>query len=332
MGDKYTHRERIMMTLRGDKPDRPAVSLWRHFYNRETTAENLAGAMLEFQKKYDWDFMKINPRASYHVEAWGNQLNWSTNEFQKHQKRKFAVEKLSDWDKIGVLPYSVPILAEHLMAIKLIRKNSGPDLPILMTIFNPISIAGDLVPNDRMLLEHLAENESLVMTAIENITITFEKFVAECRNAGADGIFLATTQWGSADLISYPQYEKYACPYDLRIIRAGGDDALNLFHLCESNIFIKELADYPIAMFNWESNHPTNPSLEKGAVLLGEKAIVGGIDHSGWLMRANPQEIKTAMEQIAKNMEKHRFIFGPGCAIDPLTPTENISAVRNSLQ
>ena len=47
------------------------MSLWRHFYECERTAEDLAGAMLAFHKKYDWDWMKVNPRASYHVEGWG---------------------------------------------------------------------------------------------------------------------------------------------------------------------------------------------------------------------------------------------------------------------
>jgi uroporphyrinogen decarboxylase len=332
MSDKYSHRERILMTIEGEHPDRPAVSLWRHFYNRETTAENLSAAIVEFQRQYDWDFMKINPRASYHVEIWGNRLEWSTGEFQKHRKIEFAVEKISDWDKIGVLPSTVPVLAEHLMAIKSIRKGAGLDLPILMTIFNPLSIAGDMVPNDKMLLEHLAEDESRVMRAIENITVTFEKFVAECRDAGADGIFLATTQWGTTKLISYSQYEKYARPHDLRIIKASGDDAINLFHICEGDIFLKELADYPVAMFNWESCHPSNPNLKKGSGLLAGKTVVGGIDHSGWLRHGTPSEIMMAMKRVKDEMDGVPFIFGPGCAIDPETPAINIAAVRNSVR
>ena len=64
MKDKLSHRERIEAIMRGETPDRPAISLWRHFYHLESTAKGLAEAMLEYQKKYDWDFMKINPRAS----------------------------------------------------------------------------------------------------------------------------------------------------------------------------------------------------------------------------------------------------------------------------
>ena len=54
-------RARIEATLQGEVVDRPAVSFWRHFYKEETSAKGLADAMLGFQKKYDWDFMKVNP-------------------------------------------------------------------------------------------------------------------------------------------------------------------------------------------------------------------------------------------------------------------------------
>ena len=84
-------RERLLTLLAGDKADRPAVTVWRHFYHRETTARGLADAMVDFQERFGWDLMKINPRASYHMEDWGNVLDGSDSEFKKHNKTKFAV-------------------------------------------------------------------------------------------------------------------------------------------------------------------------------------------------------------------------------------------------
>ncbi len=74
---KLSHRERIQMILAGQKPDRFAVSFWRHFFHKESTAEGLAEAMVGFQKQFDWDFMKINPRADYHIEDWGFRQEYS---------------------------------------------------------------------------------------------------------------------------------------------------------------------------------------------------------------------------------------------------------------
>ena len=55
-----TRRERIRKTLRGEATDRPPVSFWRHFYDREGSAKDLADSMLAFQKTYDWDLLKVN--------------------------------------------------------------------------------------------------------------------------------------------------------------------------------------------------------------------------------------------------------------------------------
>jgi len=68
MTDQMSHRERVRASLAGEETDRPPVSMWRHFFEDETSAEGLAEAMLGFQRRYDWDFMKVNPRASYHAE------------------------------------------------------------------------------------------------------------------------------------------------------------------------------------------------------------------------------------------------------------------------
>ena len=72
MADQMTHWERVRGALQGQALDRPPLSMWRHFYRQETSAQGLADAMLGFQRRFDWDFMKVNPRASYHAEDWGS--------------------------------------------------------------------------------------------------------------------------------------------------------------------------------------------------------------------------------------------------------------------
>ncbi len=330
MKGKLSHRERIEAIMRGEKPDRPAVSLWRHFYHREATAEGLAEAMLAYQKEYDWDFMKINPRASHHVEDWGNRLEWSNDEFKKHRKKVFAINRIEDWDKIEVLDSTAGVLGEHLKAIALIARGSGKDLPMFMTVFSPFSIAGDLVSDGKMLLNHLEKDPKRVLAALEKITITFEHHATEIRNAGADGLFFATTEWASSDVMSYEQYEKFARPYDLRILRAALD-GLNILHVCGSNNFLRELSDYPVSLVNWESHNPTNLNLDKGLDILKGKTAIGGIDHSGWLLRATPAEVKNEIARLKERYLDRRLIFGPGCTYEPSVPKENIAALREGL-
>ncbi|MFH2036272.1 MAG: uroporphyrinogen decarboxylase family protein [Candidatus Zixiibacteriota bacterium] len=329
--DKYSHRERIERIMASEKTDRMAASIWRHFYHRESTPGNLAAAMLEFQKKYDWDFMKINPRASYHVEDWGCELEWSTDEFTKHTKTKFAVKEIADWDKIDILPVTSPILADHLKTISLIKKDSDPNLPLLMTIFNPLGIARYLIGSTARLMEHLKIEESKVCEALERITATYEIFIKECLNAGADGIFYATLEFASSETMSLKQYNKICRPLDVRLIKATGTEALNILHVCHSNNYLAELTDYSVKLINWESANPTNMNLDAFLQKFPDKVAIAGLDDKGWLWHSQPDEIKNEISRLKHKYQNDRLIFGPGCAIDPQVPGTNLQAVRNNL-
>ncbi|MEE8576431.1 MAG: uroporphyrinogen decarboxylase family protein [candidate division Zixibacteria bacterium] len=331
--DKYTHRERMELIFSGEKPDRFAASFWRHFFHKEHYAEGTAEAMLDFQKRFDWDFMKINPRADYHIEDWGFKQQYSHEEFKKHIKTDFPVESLDDWRNIEPLPLSSPALDEHLKAVSLIRKSLPRDFPILMTVFTPLAVAGRMVKDNDMLAGHIHKHPDKVLPAIEAITQTFEQFVVELRNAGADGIFYATTQWASSNLITWDEYLKFGVPFDLRVISQAGDDALNVFHVCSSNNYLKQLLelDYPCHMYNWDSNDPTNHPIDKGFELISDKPILGGVDHEGWLLHSSADEIRYKIDEIKDSFDPARLIIGPGCAIPPEVPMENLAAIRERL-
>lgn len=330
---KLSHRERLLTILAGERPDRHAASFWRHFYHLENNAEGTADAMLRFQKEYDWDFMKVNPRADYHIEDWGLEQVWSKDEFEKHSKIKFPVTKIKDWAKITPLSINSPALAEHLKVVSLIRKRSDKELPLLMTVFTPLAIAGRMVEHNETLTEHLREAPEPVESAVRAISETFVKYVAELRNAGADGIFFATTQWASSDSLTWKEYERFGLPYDLPVIRAAGDDAINLLHVCHSSSYLTQLAEhpYPAKMINWNSFDPTNLPLDRGYSALPNHRLVGGVDHTGWLLQSTPDEVAYLIDKLKDENSADRLIIGPGCSIEPKTPKENLRAVRDHL-
>ena len=70
-------RDRVWAALAGEPVDRPPVSFWGHVYHRESSARDLVDATLEFQRAYDWDWVKLNPRKHYHVEPWDVRYRYS---------------------------------------------------------------------------------------------------------------------------------------------------------------------------------------------------------------------------------------------------------------
>lgn len=331
--DKYSHWERIQMIIAGERPDRYAASCWRHFFHMEHHAKGTAEAMLGFQKEFDWDFMKINPRADYHIEDWGLTQAWSHNEFKKHAKSNFPIRTADDWLKIKALSPTAPALAEHLKVVSLIRKQSDKELPILMTVFSPLAIAGRMVEDRQMLVEHIRTAPEKVATGLRAITDTFRAFTSELRNAGADGLFFATTRWASEDMLTWEEYQKFGVPYDLEIIEAAESDALNLLHICESNNYLEQLVeiDYNAPLINWATSDPTNLPLDKADSVLGDKVMVGGIDHEGWLLHGDAGEVGHKIDELKDQFPANRLIIAPGCAVPPEVPFDNFRAIRERL-
>ncbi len=331
--EKYSHRDRLEMIMAGERPDRFAASFWRHFFHMEHHAEGTAEATVYFQKTFDWDFVKINPRADYHVEDWGFRQEWSHNEFAKHRKTHFPVTSVEDWDNIARLEPTAAVLAEHLRVISLVRKGCGKEVPILMTLFSPLAVAGRMVPDRQLLVDHLRQYPDRMENVLEIITDTYVRYAAEIRNAGADGLFFATTQWASGDMLTWEEYQRFGVPYDLRVIAGAESDALNLLHVCGSNNFLPQLAeiDYNCRLYNYDSNDETNLSLEQAGRLLSGRTLVGGIDGEDWLLKGTPDDVHRRIKAFKAAHDAGRLIIGPGCAVPPEVPLDNLRAVRETL-
>jgi len=333
MKSRLSHRDRLLTIFAGERPDRYAASFWRHFFHLETSAEGTVGAMVDFQKEFDWDFMKVNPRADFHVQDWGLKLGYSRNEYEKHTKLAFPIKNAEDWYRIQPLELNTPALAEHLQAVSLIRKGVGHDLPLLMTIFTPLAIAGRMVADRSLLLKHLKEDRDAIHHALRSITDTFARFTAELRNAGADGLFYATTQWASADMMTWEEYQQLALPYDLEVIRATGDGAINLLHVCSSKCFLEQLLaeDFGVQMVNWDALDESNPSLSEAEEQVSDVALVGGFDFDRWLRQATDEDVAAHLDQLKCHHDSARLIIGPGCAFSPETPMVNLKTIRERL-
>lgn len=331
--EKYSHRDRLQIILAGEEPDRFAASFWRHFFHLEHTADGTAEGMLWFQREFDWDLMKVNPRADYHVQDWGVKLRLSNNELENHVKLSFPISSVEDWSKIKPLMPTSPVLAEHLKLISILRSRSDRELPILMTVFTPLSVAGRLVGNHQLLVEHLRTAPEHIHSALRAITDTLVAFVSELRNAGADGLFFATTHWASSDLLTWEEYEQFGVPYDLEVIRAAESDAVNLLHVCGSNNFLIQLAalPYPAKMINWDSSDPTNLPLDKALERFSGRTLVGGVDYRGWLKRSRPDEMPNFIRELKRRFDLSQLIIGPGCAVEAGTDMNNLRAIRELL-
>src|SRR5438132_889982 len=66
-----TSRDRIRAAISGKPVDRVPVAFWRHFPGDDQRAESLAAAHVNFQKKYQWDFLNVTARFAAETLASG---------------------------------------------------------------------------------------------------------------------------------------------------------------------------------------------------------------------------------------------------------------------
>ena len=317
--------------MSGQEIDRPAVSAWRHFYHRENSKDDLVTSMLEFQRKFDWDFMKINPRASYHIEGWGAVMRPSTNPLVKPVTVSLPVKNSKDWRKIEPLDWRSGSLGEILAATKEIAERFGDDLFCLQTVFSPLSIAADLVDGDERFVQLLRESGDDLHFALEAITRTFSAFVGDLLGVGVSGIFFATTEWASRDLLTEEEYLEFGREYDLRILQAASAAVFNVIHVCNKNNMLPLFRDYAGEVLSWNPFQEGNLSIHQASQIT-DKIFLTGVDHIGTLQSGSPAQIHSQIDSSLRDVPLGRLMIGPGCAVKVSTPDENLTALRASVE
>ena len=325
-----TSRERVLAALGGGVPDRPPVSFWGHVYHRESSARELVDATLERQREFGWDWIKLNPRKHYHVEPWGVSYRYSGRPGEKPVLASWPVHGPGDWAAIGERPHDSAALGEQIDAIASLRR-ALPELPLLATVFTPLAVLAEMTEEPGELRDHMRTHPDFVRGALEAVTATYERFVPALLAAGADGIYLATTDWASRDLMSPDEYAHWARPGDLRILAAARGAPFNVLHVCKGRNLLFELADYPVSAFSWDATDSTNPSLAEGLARL-PGAVMGGISQEGALVDADPGR---AIAEFRRGLELtggRRWLVGPGCSIPPSAPSTTLSTLATTIR
>ena len=318
--------ERVLAAVRGQELDCVPVSAWWHDFPREWSAKGLAEATLEAYRRYDWDFVKVNPRACYYAEDWGAQYVQSAEPYQQPKLIAPAVGSPDDLRRIAPLDVTQGAYGEQLAALSLIASGLGGEAPFLQTVFSPLAAMSRLTGSTKYVQKLMREAPEALLPALDAVAETLAAYSAACLQRGAAGVFFATVEWGSRDNISPDDYDRFARPFDLRVLAAVQDAPFNVLHVCRDNNLLEHLLDYPVGVFQWGSRSPTNPSLAQIAAKT-ERALMGGIDHQQTILKGAPADIAAEAEEALDATDGRRLLLAPECSINPQTPPQNLLAI-----
>lgn len=322
-------RDRISAAIAGKPVDRVPVSAWGHFFLDETRAESFADRMLSFQEEYDWDFLKVHARASYHVEPFGWRYTASQSAAAGHQLAHTPIRHPEDWLKLRPVGLDADALQEQLTALQMMRDRLADDVPIIMTVFTPLDIAEKMLDRKpELLARHLQEAPEAIAHALAVFAETLNPFVARLVELGVEGVFFST-KWANAAKFSPTEYRDHCMAHELHMMKPAENLPFNIMHLCENEVFLDTFADYPVSILHWNDSGPHNPSLRAGHVI-GGKAVAGGIDPA-WLTKASPQEVEEKAVAAIRDMGGTGMILAPGCSLRvAATSGANLRALRGA--
>jgi uroporphyrinogen decarboxylase len=215
-----------------------------------------------------------------------------------------------------------------LTCLELVTDKLGTDVPVIQTIFNPLSQAKNLAGGNH-LITHLRKYPAAVHEGLRIITKSTIHFIEAASKTGIAGIFYAL-QHASYALLTEEEYREFGRAYDLEILETIGDLWLNMLHLHGEEVMFNLIADYPVQVINWH-DRDTAPSLEEAKQHF-RGVVCGGLQREDTMVLGTPERVTAEATDAILVTGGERFILGTGCVLPTIAPRANILAARRSVE
>jgi uroporphyrinogen decarboxylase len=339
MSARLDKRQRVEAALAGKPVDRIPVSAWAHLLPSEVNPAQLAEATVKWATDYDWDWIKVNPRASLFAEGFGARFDFGT--YFGVLPRLTSPTRAFTLDDLKPADPGQGSWGEHVDLLRALKKSLN-GTPFIQTVFSPASVLGFLVGRPTVntqagvaqshadtLLHLIRTQPKLVHQALEVITSGLEKLARANLEAGADGLFFAITKLAREGALTPAEFEEFGKPYDLRVLKAAGKATFNVLHLCGPKVHWKQALDYPVQALNWASVGQGNPSVAEARKTTG-LALIGGVDEVELIQHGTPAQVEEAARAAVAQAGTKKFLLAPGCCVEPDAPPANLKALRRA--
>lgn len=326
MTDTMTSRERIAAAVAGEPVDRPPVSLWHHFPERDQTAADLTASTLAWQRRFEFDLVKFMPPGDYPTIDWGATSDYRGAAGGTRTTTRFPINGPGDWAKLTPLDVRQGFNGVVLDAVRRTRDGLSDDVPLLQTIFSPLTIAMKL--SNGGAIEHSRAHPEALRAGLEVIAPVTAAMARASIDAGADGLFFAS-QCADFRLLDETEYREFGVHYDLTVLADLPDSAIVMLHLHGDAPMFDLQALYPAQILNWHDRH-AQPDLPTGQRESG-RCVAGGINERTIATMAPADAAAQARDAIA-TMQGRRLIVAPGCVIPVATPAVTVRAIVDAVR
>ncbi len=311
MAATMTASERVHAALKGEPVDRVPFCFWHHFKPEGSGEKQAALTMEFFRQKFDLDIVKVMPDLPY----------------PRPEEKLIEAEQVRMLPKLGI---DTPIFEQQLVAIRTLRSELGPDYPLIVTHFSPLTQLFYMMGKQQA-IEGLRKRPEPILEGLGTIASNLSHLFAASIEAGASGIFFSCMGATDTDL-TREEYRGFAYPYDLEALEGAKNGWLNIVHVHADpaqegdEIYFEDFVDYPVSVLSW-SDRLTGPSLSE-AMTMTNKCLMAGLDERGPLTHGSEVELENEIMSAVSQTKGRRLILANGCSIPDDTPEEWLHVAR----
>jgi len=305
--------ERVHAALRGESLDRPPFSFWTHMPKIDLDWQRIAEETAAFQARFDLDFVKTMPNGFYCVEDWGATLDFSgIAAGGVGRVVSSPIDVIDDWAKLERVSVLEGAYGRELKHLERLRSLLDEDVPILATVFSPLTIAGKLARD--LHRKHLRESPEAVLAGLARITEVTCDFAREAMARGCAGMFFALQEAAHA-AFSPEEYARWGEPGDRAVIAAARQAGgwFNVLHMHGDDVLFEQLARYDITALNWHIGE-TPPSIADYRATGGMRPIVGGLQRSN-LTKRDRDAVMADLNRSLNETKDRGILVSPACVI-----------------
>ncbi|NEG69596.1 uroporphyrinogen decarboxylase family protein [Bifidobacterium choloepi] len=282
------------------------TSAWAHFVGSEYGPAELAGAHIDFVERWDWDWVKINPRSAYYPEAWGavfDQFDYGGGKSPRLERPVI----LRPEDTAGIRHIDVEssqVFREQVAAAAQIADRFD-DRVVIQTVFSPLTVLYYLASLPRVknkpvygpaptvtiesLLFEQPDAAKSALLAIAKTLADYVRLLVAPRSqggAGVDGIFYAVTGTVAKHYLTREQYREFGEPFDRIVLDAVRDASslsageagakIRLLHTCQDYSNPDWFVGYPVDVLQWDQFLAGNPKPDELIGAPGEWTSLDG--------------------------------------------------------
>jgi uroporphyrinogen decarboxylase len=343
MAEEYNSIERTLRTLNFQPVDRVPVDLHNFmltpkylgvtdFADFYRDGEAMAEGQVKAWKRFGHDVLLVENGTAALAEACGVQVIYQEDSAPVASKP--AISSLDEVDKLRVPdPYKDPLLSELLKSTKMVVDEIGDQAFVIgRGDQGPFSLACEIRGMSEFLLD-LAMGEELdkVHQLLEFCLEVSERYCLAQIEQGAHATSIGDSPSGP-DVISPEYYREFAYPYVEKLAqRLKKRDIILAYHICgNATPIISDMVRSGADIIEIDQK---SDQIAVKDVAMGKVTILGPVDPSKVMAFGTPELVEEKCFEALDNMSSGSgFILGPGCALPPTTPDENIDAMIESVK